>query len=311
MNTPIVLIIFKRPETTKKVLEAIRQARPEMLFVIADGPRLDREGEAEKCAETRSIVDQIDWNCEVIKNYSDVNLGCGRRVSSGLDWVFSQVEEAIILEDDCLPHQTFFPFCEELLKLYRNDLSISSISAQNFYDINTDQKSYHFSRYPHVWGWATWKRAWQHYDFYLNDWIKNTEKTLLSSILTDSNAVRTWEEILQNVYDKKIDTWDYQWTFSCWLQNSLSIHPCTNLVMNIGFGVDATHTANSNSPFASLPITAMQFPLQHPSSIIRDIQADDYIQKVIFDVSQIQRLKNKLRRVAHTILDKVSGINYL
>jgi hypothetical protein len=304
LKTPVVLIIFKRPETTRKVFESIREARPSKLFVIADGPRIDRPGEAERCVEAREIIHQVDWDCEVFKEYTDVNLGCGKRVFSGLDWVFKQVDDAIILEDDCIPHPTFFPFCDELLERYRNDERISSISAQRFYEVHSTQSSYYFSRYPHCWGWATWKRAWQHYDFSLKCWEEVKEKSLLQDILLDSNSVKRWEEILQSVYEGEIDTWDYQWTLSCWLQNSFSIHPCANLVKNIGFGADATHTVG-NSKFESLSVKAMQFPLQHPLFMIRDVQSDAYIQKQIFDVSQMQKLKNKLRRTVRNIFPGV------
>jgi hypothetical protein len=160
VNTPIAFFIFNRPDTTARVFEAIRQAQPSKLLVVADGPRSTRPGEAEKCAATRAIIDQVDWECEVLTNYSDVNLGCRHRVSSGLDWVFEQVEEAIILEDDCLPHPTFFRFCEELLEWYRHDHRIVAISGDNFQNGHqSGEFSYYFSRYVHIWGWATWRRG--------------------------------------------------------------------------------------------------------------------------------------------------------
>ncbi|MEW6491011.1 MAG: glycosyltransferase family 2 protein, partial [Cyanobacteriota bacterium] len=164
MKTPVVFIIFNRPDTTQKVFEAIRQAHPPLLFVIADGPRPNKPGEDQKCAATRAIIDQVDWDCEVLTNYSEINLGCERRVSSGLNWVFDTVEEAIILEDDCLPHPTFFSFCEELLDYYRNDQRVMVITGQNvqFGRKRTDY-TYYFSRYNHCWGWASWRRAWRSY----------------------------------------------------------------------------------------------------------------------------------------------------
>ena len=166
MLTPIVFLIFNRPDTTKRVFEAIRQAKPKKLLVVADGPRDDRQGEAEKCAAVRSIIDTVDWDCKVLTNYADVNLGCGLRVSSGLDWVFEQVEEAIILEDDCLPHPSFFPFCEEMLDLYRHDERIMHIAGTNsLEEWKSDVQSYHFSYTGGIWGWATWQRAWKYYHF--------------------------------------------------------------------------------------------------------------------------------------------------
>ncbi len=183
IKTPVVVIIFKRTDTTEKVFEAIRLAKPPKLFVIADGPRADHPGEAEKCEAARAIIERVDWECEVLKNYSDTNLGCAKRVSSGLDWVFSNVEEAIILEDDCVPHLTFFPFCEELLEKYRYDTRIASISGQNVqFGRERTNYSYYFSRYNHCWGWATWRRAWQHFDFDMKLWPEIKKGHLLDDI---------------------------------------------------------------------------------------------------------------------------------
>src|SRR5579883_3534944 len=193
LKTPVVLIIFKRADTTERVLEVIRQVKPSQLFVIADGPRADRSEEVEKCAAARALIEQVDWQCEVFKNYSEVNLGCAKRVSSGLDWVFSNVEEAIILEDDCLPHPTFFRFCEELLEKYRYDTRISSISGQNvLLKHRRTNYSYFFSRYNLCWGWASWKRAWQHYDLYIKLWKEIQSEGFLKDILLDPLEVKFW-----------------------------------------------------------------------------------------------------------------------
>src|SRR5512139_3287315 len=171
LKTPVAFIIFNRPDTAERVFAEIAKARPPKLLVVADGPRANRSGEAEKCAATRAIIDRVDWDCEVLTNFSDTNLGCKNRVSSGIDWVFEQVPEAIILEDDCLPHPTFFRFCEELLERYRDDERIGMISGDNFQlgQKRTDA-SYYFSRYNHIWGWASWRRAWRHYDREASAW---------------------------------------------------------------------------------------------------------------------------------------------
>jgi hypothetical protein len=296
MKTPVAFIIFKRPDTTKKVFEAIRQAKPPKLLVVADGPRSDRPGEAEKCAATRAIIDGIDWECEVLTNYSDVNLGCKLRISSGLDWVFSLVEEAIILEDDCLPHPNFFPFCEELLEIYRYDNRIAVISGQNvqFGRKRTDY-SYYFSRYNHCWGWASWRRAWQHYDYDMKLWPLVKENRWLKDILQDEGAVKFWNEIFQKAYEGKINTWDYQWTFSCWIQNYLSILSNVNLISNIGFGNGGTNTKISTSIFSEIPTKELSFPLKHPPFIIQDIDADKFTNNILFkQVSLTQRIKSKI-----------------
>ncbi|MBW4537594.1 MAG: glycosyltransferase family 2 protein [Myxacorys chilensis ATA2-1-KO14] len=303
MNTPIVFIIFKRPDTTKRVFEAIRQAKPSTLFVIADGPRGDREGEVEKCAAARAIVEQVDWHCEVIKNYSEVNLGCARRVASGLNWVFEQVEEAIILEDDCVPHSTFFRFCEELLERYRFDKRVNSISAQNFATGNLNsQYSYHFSRYPLCWGWATWKRAWQHFDYEMQLWQEVKDKNILRDILLDSKAIETWNKLFQSTYNLQIDTWDTRWVLACWLQNSLSIHPALNLVTNIGFNADATHTVEKRQ-FSSFASEEMEFPLLHPPYVVRAVAADNYTQAKVYNMSYLQRAGWKTKKIFKFYLD--------
>ncbi|MBD2504256.1 glycosyltransferase family 2 protein [Anabaena azotica] len=299
MNTPITLIIFKRPQTTEKVFQLIRQAQPKQLFVIADGPRHDRADEAEKCQATREIIERVDWDCEVIKNYSDVNLGCAVRVSSGLDWVFSHVEQTIILEDDCIPHPSFFRFCEELLEKYQNDTRIASISAQNIQPQHKQTNySYYFSRYSHCWGWATWRRAWQHYDLYMKLWKQVQAENLLNDILIDPKAVSYWQRKLQTIYDNPTGiTWDYQWTFACWMQGSLSITPKVNLVSNVGVGADSTHFAsNQEFSFINVPTQAMEFPLQHPPYIVRNVEADIFTQKTVYQAKIIDVFKEKVKK---------------
>lgn len=298
LKTPVAFIIFKRPDTTERVFEAIRQAKPPKLLVIADGSRADRPGEAEKCAATRAIIERVDWDCEVLKNYSEINLGCGKRVSSGLDWVFDNVAEAIILEDDCLPHPTFFRFCEELLERYRYDNRIVTISGQNVqFGSKRTEDSYYFSRYNHCWGWASWRRAWQYYDFDMKLWSEVKARGFLCDLLVDSQAVNCWVELFQSTYDGKINTWDYQWTFACWLQSGLSILSNVNLVSNIGFGTASTNTAWKGSKFANISTQAMEFPLKHPPFMIRDMQADNFTQNTLYNQSRLQRVKAKIKKL--------------
>ncbi len=298
LKTPVVLIIFKRPDTTKKVFEAIRQAKPPRLLVIADGSRSDRPGEAEKCAAAREIIDRVDWDCEILKNYSEINLGCAKRVSSGLDWVFEQVPEAIILEDDCIPHPTFFRFCEELLETYRHDDQIIAISGQNvqFGRRRTDY-SYYFSRYNHCWGWATWKRAWKYYDFEMKLWPEIKANNFLSDILLDPEAVKCWSRIFQSAYDGHSIIWDDRWTFAAWINSKLSILANVNLISNTGFGLESTNTNNEKSPYSNLAVEAIEFPMKHPPYVIRDTQADRFTQKTLFNyLSIIQKIGTKIER---------------
>jgi hypothetical protein len=274
-SAPVAFFIFNRPDLTARVFAEITRAKPSMLLVVADGPRSSEE--QRKCAEARSIIDQVDWDCEVRTNYSDVNLGCKRRMSSGLDWVFEQREEAIILEDDCVPDPSFFPFCVELLERYRNDKRIAMISGDNFQlGRKRTKHSYYFSRYMHVWGWASWRRAWRHYDVEMKRWPALRKTPWLMTMVDDAAQLEYWRGIFDEVFSGKLDTWDYQWFFACWTQNSLAAVPNSNLVSNIGFGMAATHTTELDSPVADLATLPMSMPLSHPRKIMRHRQADSY-----------------------------------
>ncbi|TBR59337.1 hemolytic protein HlpA-like protein [Westiellopsis prolifica IICB1] len=304
MQTPVAFIIFKRPHTTERVFETIRQAKPPKLFVIADGPRHDRADEPEKCEATRAIINRVDWDCDVLTNYSDVNLGCAKRVSSGLDWVFNNVEEAIILEDDCVPHPTFFRFCEELLEKYRYDTRISSISGQNVqFGRKRTNYSYYFSIYNHSWGWASWRRAWQHFDLYMKLWPEMKAMGFLDNILMDSRSVQYWSKIFDSVYNNpSMNIWDFQWTFACWLQSSLGIISNGNLISNIGFGSDSTHfTGNKKSPYNNMPTEEMIFPLKHPPFISKNVQADTFTQQTLFKEDPLQPLKQNIKKILNLV----------
>ncbi len=298
VKTPVAFLVFNRPDTTIRVFEEIRRARSPKLLVVADGPRADRPGEADKCKAVRAIIETVDWPCEVLKNYSDGNLGCKVRVSSGLDWVFEQVPEAIILEDDCLPHPTFFRFCEELLERYRDDERIGIISGDNFqFGKRRTQNSYYFSRYAHIWGWASWRRTWQKYDVEMKQWPTVRSAEWLSDIFQDRKLVKYWRNIVEAVFNNKIDTWDCQVNFACWINSTLNIMPNNNLVSNIGFGIDATHTTG-RSQFSEMPAMEMQFPLVHPTMIIRDALADGKTEKGQFSKpTTTSRIKNKIKRL--------------
>ncbi len=300
LKTPVIFLIFNRPDVTQQVFQAIRQAQPSQLLVIADGPRNHKPGEAEKCQKTRSIIEQVDWNCQVLTNYAEVNLGCQKRVSSGLDWAFNLVEEAIILEDDCLPHPDFFPFCTELLERYRQDTRILTISGTNYQlGQRRTSDSYYFSRYNHCWGWATWRRAWQYFDFEMKLWPQLVQQNWLETFLIDADlgqdAINTWHHIFASTYTGKINSWAYRWTFSCWVQSGLNIIPDVNLISNIGFEIDPTHT-NQPNQFASMAVESINFPLRHPSAIIRNLAADTFTQNTLYHPpGRLARLKAKLR----------------
>ena len=274
LKTPIVFLIFRRPDLTAQVFETIRQAKPKKLLVVADGPRNDSE--VILCQQTRAVIESVDWDCEVLKNYADKNLGCRKRVSSGLDWVFAQVEEAIILEDDCLPHPSFFKYCQELLDYYREDERIWCISGDNFQDAQwRGDGSYYFSNYNHCWGWASWRRAWQKYDYDLSNWQKFRDNQYLKSILDSPLEIKYWHNTFETLYKLgQPNTWDYPWLCTCWQNSGLTILPNVNLVSNIGFRSDGTHVTGE-SKFANMTVEDIG-EIRHPSFLVRDRTADEY-----------------------------------
>jgi len=295
---PVALILFNRPEPTAKVFAAIRAARPADLIIIADGARTNKRGEVEACAVARAVTENVDWPCRVARHYADKNLGCRNRVSGGLDLVFAEFDRAIILEDDCVPDPSFFRFCDELLERYQNDERLMAISGDNFlFGHRRIEHSYYFSRYPHIWGWATWKRAWRHYDVRMADWPQARAQGWLQQLFSDRAAINFWQSAFQSVYDGRIDTWDYQWTYACWRRGGLTALPQTNLISNIGFGAGATHTRRRNQ-FSNMVVSPLTFPLSHPPEIVRDEQADAYTQRQNFN----QSLLGRARRVIQSLL---------
>uniref|UniRef100_UPI000AA36514 methyltransferase type 11 n=2 Tax=Mycobacterium avium TaxID=1764 RepID=UPI000AA36514 len=241
---PIIFMIFNRPDTTRKVFERIRAAKPEKLLVIADGPRASRPGEAEKCAATRAIIDEVDWDCEIERDFADTNMGTCPRISSGITRAFELVDKAVILEDDCVPSPSFFEYCADLLDRYENDERVMMISGNNHLFGHADiTDSYYFSRYPHVWGWATWKRAWAKYDVKMTHWPEIRDRQLFDQYFSKTTERYHWEGIFQYiVYENRVDTWAWRWFYSIWANSGLCATPARNLVHNIGFEADATHT---------------------------------------------------------------------
>jgi len=263
--TPVIMIIFNRPDLTERLFREIARARPAKLLVIADGPRAGRAGEAEKVVETRKIIDLVDWDCEVLKCYSDVNLGCKRRVSSGISWAFEQVEEAIILEDDCIPDPSLFPYFDELLARYRSDSRVMMLAGSCFLgEAAPRDQSYYASDLPLIWGWATWRRAWKKYDLEMRGWPELRVSPEFRRIFASATPRNHYRNQLDRVYSGSIDTWDLQWTYTVWKSGGVSFSPTKNLVQNLGFGPEATHTHHYDPAFDP-PVRQMEFPLRHPA----------------------------------------------
>lgn len=312
LNSAVLFLVFNRPEVTLQVFEAIRKARPPRLYVAADGPRAGREGEAERCAEVRSIATAVNWPCEVKTLFREKNLGCKRAVSGAISWFFEQEEQGIILEDDCLPNQDFFYFCQELLNRYAADERVWVITGDNFQNgIKRGEASYYFSRYNHVWGWASWRRAWAKADMEIRFWPEWGASRDWKLFWPDSVTRRYWGKIFDQMHRGVIDTWDYPWTASVWYHGGLTATPSVNLVANIGFGVDATHTTSIDGPLAGMA-THTLVSLTHPNMVQQDMVADRYVFDHVFGGRQ-QRFPHFLfsfpRRVAamifHMIKNKV------
>lgn len=242
-KVPVVLLIYNRPDLTARVARSIAAFRPDQVFIIADGPRPNDPLDARKCSEARLAAESLLRLSATRRNFSTGNLGCKERVATGLSWVFAQVPEAIILEDDCVPSPDFFPYCEKLLALYRHEPRIMHIGGCNWQADNLYRKaSYYFSRYFDVWGWATWSRAWKHYDPFMRTWPEIRKRGKLKEVFRNPAEYAFWEALLTSTFNGGIDTWDFQWYYHCWIRNGLGITPARNLVSNIGFREDATHT---------------------------------------------------------------------
>lgn len=287
MRSPVLFLVFNRPAETRRVFDAIRAARPPRLYVAADGPRKSRPGEAARCMEVRHIASAVDWPCELVTLLRDDNLGCKRAVSSAVTWFFEHEPEGIVLEDDCLPQPSFFSYCDELLDRYRDEPSVMCISGDNFISAQwSPEASYYFSRYVHIWGWASWRRAWARYDVDMRDWSGNRVELLRRALAHAPQAIAYWRDVFDRVANGQIDTWDYQWTYACWKHGGLSCMPGVNLISNIGFGEGATHTVSPESVLANLPAMAIATPLRHPGNVAADEAADRWTSAHVFRVDE-------------------------
>lgn len=272
-KAPVAYLVFNRPRHTRTTFAAIRAYRPSQLFVVADGPRPGRPDDAERCAEVRRIVAEVDWPCDVQRDYSDVNLGCARRVSSGLDRVFSQAESAIVLEDDCLASADFFLFCEALLARYRDDPRVWVVNGNSYQpQFRRGDGTYYFSRFPDTWGWASWRRAWRNYSHnlpFLDEWLGSPYWSRQFPSTTES---RYFRETFRETLDGVIDSWAWRWTACVIHGHGLCATPNANLVQNIGFDADATHTHGTRLAYEHTSLGA----LEHPRAVGADIEADAF-----------------------------------
>ena len=276
MQSPILFIIFNRPSQTKIVFESIKNIKPKELYIAADGPRKNNINDADNCKLAREIVNNIDWNCDVKYLFRNENLGCKKAVSEAINWFFENVEEGIILEDDCLPNESFFNFCSTLLEKYRSDNEVMHIGGTNFQPSEfTIEAEYYFSRITHIWGWATWRRAWEKYHQELPDYTTNQLEDWFNNYEFNKRSLLYWDHAFNMIKEQAIDTWDYQWTYCLWKNKGIAIVPKLNLVSNIGFGLDATHTEKGAATYANLPTYSMEIT-KHPKDKNVNTNADNY-----------------------------------
>jgi hypothetical protein len=302
---PVAFFGFNRPDCTKVVFEEIRRFRPEKLLLVADGPRPNIPTDKLRCEAVREIMTSVDWECEVKTNFSAENLGCQNRMSSGVDWVFSQVEEAVLLEDDCVPTPDFFRFCSEMLIRHRHDPKIMHIGGTNFQDGNLrGEGSYYFSKFIHIWGWASWRRAWQHYDVTMSSWPQAKQEDWISKVYSTQVERDYWNKMFDIIHSGKAHTWDYQWLYACLRQDGIGIIPNVNLITNIGAGPDATHTKGADG---SLEIPAGTLgELRHPQNILVNRAADRFTfdehcggKELFRERKLVNRVRRRLSKLKH------------
>lgn len=271
LKPPIVFFIYNRPHTTKKVWEVIVQSRPEKIYVVADGPKADAE--VQKVADTRAVVAQDPPGCTVVRLYSTHNMGLRQRLRSGLNFVFEHEESAIILEDDCLPHPSFFGYCQALLQHYAHLPEVMHIGGNNFQaGRQVGDGSYYFSIYSHIWGWATWARAWQQYDAAAHEKKEAIVQKITALSQGDAWQIQYWSGIADTIGRPDYTAWSYHWLFTLWLHGGKAIVPNRNLVRNIGFGPDATHTKHT---IGNSILSHECGPIIHPTESFIDFEADN------------------------------------
>ena len=295
-KSAVLFILFNRPDSTKRVFEQIKLAKPERLYIAADGPRENFPDDVRLCIQAREILNETDWGCEVKTLLREENLGCKYGVSAAINWFFEQEEEGIILEDDCLPANSFFKFCDTLLDKYRHDTRIRHITGCNLQlGKKWGDTSYYFSNRTHVWGWASWRRVWDDYDITLGKYNGDEVKGMMQNIYPDELVAERWANIFKQVKAGKINSWAYPLDFANFFNNGLVIIPNENLISNIGFSTGATHTIEQESVYANIPLMEIG-EITHPVFMIPQKQADLCIINRDFNIAEQRRKQNAWHR---------------
>lgn len=296
VQSPILLLIFNRPDKGARVFERIRQVQPARLYIAADAPRPDHTQDTLLCQQARAIIHQVDWDCEVHTRLLDEHRGCRIAVSDAITWFFDNEAEGIILEDDCLPAISFFYFCDTLLSIYRNNERIHTITGTNLQNGKQwGDASYYCSHYTNVWGWASWRRVWKTYDRDLRQYNVAHVPALLQTMYNDRLLTEDWTLNFQRLQAGAIDTWDHQLNFLTFFEQALCITPNVNLISNIGFGQQATHTHKADSHHADLPLGEIT-TIIHPDHLIPEPAADYYFLQKEHNLAERWRIYNKPKR---------------
>lgn len=301
-EVPVLLITYKRLDTTQKVLEKIAEVKPKYLFVSSNAPNPEKIDDSEKVFAVRSMIEnRIDWPCELKKLYRKEHVGPGVSISSAINWFFQNIGEGIIFEDDTVPDVTFFTFCKAMLDKYRDESRIKIIGGINFQDgINRGDASYYFTRLCHIWGWATWKRVWDEYDYDLSTITRKDVTDAALKYFGSRRIAKEWGNIFDHLKNKSFDTWDYQLALSIWKNDGINIVPQKNLVTNIGYGQEAAHT-HLVDPFSNIPLESLS-EIRYSTDVNVDGEADRYSLNKIFPPP-----KRNLGSIGRSILRKLKN----
>ncbi len=291
-DTPVLIIVFNRPDKVERLMAALAESKPRHLYVAADGPRSHRPDDVEKCVKTRALATAVTWDCEVHTYFADTNKGCRLGVSSGITWFFSQVPEGIILEDDCIPDASFFTYASTLLERYRDTPTVMHINGTNFLtkaESIAGTASYNFSNIPLVWGWASWRRAWDLYDITTKNIDSLKEVLYTNHSFANKSHAYYWHDHCRHIVVHNIDTWDAQWVYSILINRGICVTPTVNMIENVGFDQDATHTTEASS--IAQTSTAITTDLIAPPLLVVNKQFDAKTMRKAFIDSPKKRLK--------------------
>jgi hypothetical protein len=306
---PVLIIVFNRPEQTKRIFEILRIVKPKRLYIAADAPRENRKGEVQRCDETLAVFEHVDWECKVYRKVNPINLGSHTSIPQAIDWFFDNEEMGIVLEDDCVPSISFFKYCDELLEKYRYDERVMWINGSNIgYSDNSSDSDYYFSAYAISWGWASWRRAWSLFDDkYRNNLSDGVSRDVLLRYVGNSYKLQIYWRLIYT-YAYAIKNWDYRWQYTMWANGGLSCTPAVNLISNIGYGIDAVHGGRAGDARGNISVKEISGVIRSPEKYVPYFALDEYLCSVLYRInifsvaklfiaSRFPNLRNVLRKI--------------